>query len=284
MKSHTKHHVYSLQCSPGVPPVLNWRNLAPVDWSWLPRLGSRTAELVRFANKWKAEYRELGLDPNPPTIPMLPYHAPSAKALKAMRKTCELPLEEFADWRGITRNAEDALAEFYALSRKYCVRMRGTGAATPSIGKGFFPNLKRNGYPQRELERAADYLGSREARRKPWAIGPKAAAFRGLGDEDWAWLEEKYPDDYFRNLIRDRFTRWHLNKRAEWSYDVASVRIRKSQKKDHPRPSFNLWMYNEWVRNDYNERKASSPIDIEEDPAILDERLRLEEAFEAHQL
>lgn len=173
------------------------------------------------------------------------------------------------------------MAEFYLLSRRYCVKMRGTGSATPSVGHGFFPNVKKNGYYQRELERAADYLGSRVARYNPQAIGPKAKPWRGLGDEDWLWMEKKYPGDYWKFRIRERFMQWHLNKRAEYAYDLASVRIRKSQKKDHPRPSWNKFMEEEWRRQDYLAKKANAPIDEEEDQAILDEQMRLAEQREA---
>lgn len=281
MKLHTKEDPYSLQCSPGVPPVLNWKNLAPVDWSGLPRLRDPTAESFRFKKKWEDEREALGLDMRIPSIPQLPYSEHIHKVLKEMRKECELPLVRLVDWRGINRIAEDAMAEYYQLSRKYCIKMRGTGAATPSVGQGFFPNVKQNGYPQRELERAADYLGFKEAQKRSWAIGPKAKPWRGLGDDDWRWLEKKYPGQYWMYHIQDRFLRWHLNRRAEYAYDLASVRIRKSQKKDHPRPSWNKFMQEEWYRQEYLAKKANTPIDEETDHVILDEQMRLAEQREA---
>lgn len=284
MKPHADDDPYTLRCSPGVAPVLNWKGLGPVDWSGLPRLKNRVAELQRFKAKWEAEYLALKLPMQIPTIPQIRSHEQSIKKLKEMRKESGLPLKEFVDWRGITRSGEDALAEFYILARKYCVKMRGTGAKTPRAGQGFFPNLKKNGYPHRELERAADYIGSQDAYKKPWAIGPKAKPFRGLREEDWKWLARQYPGDYWKTFLDCDFYHWHLNNRAAWAYNVASVRIRRSEMKQHPAPAFNLWMYNEWVRSDYLEKRKNGPIDTQEDQAILDERMRLDEAFEAHQL
>ena len=297
MKSST--NPYSLQCSPGVPPRLNWTNLAPVDWSGLPPLANRVAELNRFVTKWRDESLSRGLYYEPPAIPKLDCHASSRKALKQMRKTCGLPLKEFRDWRGISRDAEDALAEFYILARRYCMKMRGTGAPVPQVGSGFFPNVKQNGYPQRELERAADFMGSRVAYRTPKRIGPKAKPWAGLTEDDFRWLESQYPGDYWKTQWDTKFMRWHLNNRAEWSYKVASVQIRRSQIKEKPAPSFSMWLYNEWVRNDFNANRKQPTIDLPIDQAMLDEhsriddsfdqarideQIRLDEAFEANQL
>jgi hypothetical protein len=282
MKPHSKDDPYSLHCSPGVAPRLNWKNLAPVDWSSLPRLKSRPEELWRFKTKWEKEHLTLKLPRKVPALPIITNHVRARAALKEMRKTTGLPLKEFVDWRGVTRDAEDALSEYYVLARRYCTKMRGTGAKVPKIGKGYFPNLKQNGYPERELERAADYLGSRVAYRNRWLIGPKAKPWRGLGDADFSWLEKQYPGEYWKLKIESRFMRWHLNNRAEWSYKVASVQIRRSELKENPAPSYNQFMYNQWVLKDFNDNRKDSPIDTPIDQPMLDELARLDAAFEAH--
>ena len=260
--------------APGQFPRYRWDLIAPGDWSQLPPLGNSLAEFMRFGALWREKY------PRARTVPQCvdyEIHAAVKADLRKARAITGLPLNTLPDWRGVWRIAELVVAERHHLSEKAVNNPRGRSSHGIDVGRVFRPVDDRK-KPFRELERLADHWGRAEARARSRKIGPGARPFGGVTDGHWQYVKDHYASAFWEHILRDPFTRWHMEQRARFAYDYEVVRWPRSQ--TPPVHTYTTQMHRDWKQSN---RVQDTPYDAIDTPdADLDyaNRIRLEEAYQ----